>query len=83
GRGNGIGPAKAKKLVDQFGVDEVLKVCRTDPAYVSVIAGIDLESANRLALKLESLKATEGAKLELDKLLTGRGFPKSLVGKLI
>jgi hypothetical protein len=83
GRGNGIGPAKAKKLVDQFGVDEVLKVCRTDPAYVSVVAGIDLESATRLAAKLESLKATEGAKLELDKLLTGRGFPKSLVGKLI
>lgn len=83
GRGNGIGPAKAGRLVQLFGVDDVLEKCRTEPELVATSIQISIELATRFAEKLEAQKATENAKLELDKLLTGKGFPRSLVSKLI
>lgn len=83
GKGNGIGPAKARKLVDRFGVDDVLETCRTNPELVATVASIDVDAAQRLASKLESQKQTQHAKIELDQLLTGKGFPRSLAGRLI
>ena len=83
GKGNGIGPSKAKKLVDHFGVDSVLVECRSNPDLVSKICNIDPEFAGRFAAKLEARKATENAKIELDNLLSGRNFPRSLPGRLI
>lgn len=81
--GRGIGPAKAKILVSAFGVDDVLEICRTDPKKVSLVAKIDEQLAFQFAEKLNSLKATENAKLEIDKLLHGKGFPKSLGNRLV
>jgi hypothetical protein len=83
GKGNGIGPAKAKKLVESFGVEEVLEQCRRDPERIAMIAKIDVEQAQRLSDKLRAQQATEAAKIELDQLLTGKGFPRSLPGRLL
>ncbi len=83
GKGNGIGPAKAKRLVERFGVDSVLEVCRTEPEQVAAVASIDLELAQRFASKLDSQKETQHAKIELDRLLSGKGFPRSLAGRLL
>ncbi|MFG0260993.1 MAG: AAA family ATPase [Novipirellula sp. JB048] len=83
GRGNGIGPSKAKKLVDAFGVDSVLQVCRDHPSDVSDAVNVQLHQAEFFAQKLNSQHATESATLEVDKLLTGRGFAKTLVTRVI
>ncbi len=83
GRGNGIGPSKAQRIVNAFGVDSTLEVCRTEPDKVSLVAGISAEQANQFSAVLIDQQKTENATLELDKLLTGRGFPKSLPKKLI
>lgn len=83
GKGNGIGPSKARKIVDTFGADEVLMRCRKDPETVASLVKIDLELAQRFANKLEAQKATENAKLEIDRLLSGRKFPRSLSTRLI
>jgi ATP-dependent exoDNAse (exonuclease V) alpha subunit len=83
GRGNGIGPSKAKKLVQHFGLEEVLEICRTRPSDVKWVANIRTDQARSFAEKLASQKATESATLEVDKLFTGHGFPKSLVRRVI
>jgi len=83
GRGNGIGPAKARRLVETFGVDNVLLICRNEPERVSSSISIDLEAAKRFAEKLEQNKKTESSKIEIDALLSGHGFPKSLGNKLL
>lgn len=83
GRGNGIGPSKARRLVDAFGVDEILEVCRTQPEKVSAAVHISLEDAQRFAGVLISQAKTENATLEVDRLLTGRGFPKTLTRQVI
>jgi hypothetical protein len=83
GKGCGVGPAKAKRLVEHFGPDSALDEIRNKPDVVSKVASIDRELADRLANVLQSLKATENAKIELDRLLTNRGFPKTLSGRLI
>jgi hypothetical protein len=83
GRGNGVGPVKARKLVEAIGIDEVLQVCRTQPSEVAKIIRIDQTQAERFADKLKSQQATENATLEIDKLLNGRGFSKSLTRKAI
>lgn len=83
GRGNGIGPSKAQRIVRAFGVDATLEVCRTEPEKVAIAAGITSEQAKQFAAILIDQQKTENATLELDKLLTGRGFPKSLPKKLI
>jgi hypothetical protein len=47
------------------------------------VASIDVELAERLASKLLLQKETENAKLEIDRLLSNRGFPKTLANRLI
>lgn len=83
GRGNGIGPRKAEMIVDAIGVDEVLLICRTQPAEVAKIAGLRIDQAEQFSQKLVSQAATESATLEVDKLLHGRGFPRTLVRRVI
>lgn len=83
GRGNGIGPAKARKLVEHFGIEEVLEHCRTNPNEVSMVANIPSWQAEQFAELLNKRKATESTTIELDKLLVGRGFPKTIVRRLI
>lgn len=83
GRGCGIGPAKAKRLVEHFGPETALDSIRQHPEIVARVANIDIELANRLSDVLKSQQATENAKIELDRLLSNRGFPKTLAGRLI
>ena len=83
GRGNGIGPSKARRLVDRIGVDSVLHECRTSPSTVVKFAEIRLEQAERFAAKLIEQQATESATLEVDQMLGKNGFPKTLVRKVI
>lgn len=82
GKGNGIGHGKAAKLVEQVGVENVLDFCR-DPANLIQSAKIDAASAERFSEILKEQQRTENALLELDSLLAGKGFPKSLPRKLI
>jgi hypothetical protein len=83
GKGNGIGPAKAKKLVEHFGVDSVLDGCRHDPNKVAMVAGVSSWQAEAFAELLHSKAKTENAQIETDKLLTGNGFPRSLTRRVI
>lgn len=83
GKGRGIGPRKAELLVDAIGVDEVLLLCREMPAEVANIAGVRRDQAQSFAEQLRSQAATESATLEVDKLLHGRGFPRTLVRRVI
>lgn len=83
GRGNGIGPAKAKRLVEHFGPENVLTICRTEPEQVSTLAGIHLEQAESFSVLLRTKQATENARIEVDSILKGHKFPRSLSTKLI
>ncbi|MBX3422245.1 MAG: AAA family ATPase [Pirellulaceae bacterium] len=82
GKDNGVGPRKAAMLVDQFGIDEVLDRCRQPLEVVSAI-GVRQDQAERFSNYLIEQKAIESALLDLDSLLAGKGFPKSLPRKLI
>lgn len=83
GKGHGIGPRKAMDLVTAYGVDAVLKVCRDDPEAVAKSTGINQENAAAFAARLRNQAATEHATLEVDRLLTGRGFPRTVARKAI
>jgi hypothetical protein len=83
GKGHGIGPAKAKKLVEHFGVDDVLGACRHNPNEVAMVASVPSWQAEAFAELLHSKAKTENAQIEIDKLLTGNGFPRTLTRKVI
>ena len=83
GKGNGVGPSKARKLVAELGVDAVLSICRGNVADVMRIVGIDQTQAERFADVLRSQAATEDAILQVDSLLSGRKFPKTTARKAI
>lgn len=83
GRGNGIGPAKARRLVQHFGTDATLEGCRTRPEEVAKAASIEFSFAQSFAKVLQNQQATENATLEVDRLLSGRGFPKTLGRRVI
>lgn len=83
GRGNGIGPAKAKKLVAHFGPENVLTICRTEPHQISAIASISAEQAESFSVLLRTKQATENARIEVDSILKGHKFPRTLSTKLI
>ena len=83
GKGHGIGPAKAKKLVESFGAEAVLIECRNNPERVASIANVPSWQAEAFAELLKSKAATENVQLEVDKLLTGNGFPKTLTRRVI
>lgn len=83
GKGYGIGPSKSRRLVDAFGVESALEICRTDPERVRDVAKITSIEADGFATVLTMQANTENAALELDRLLTGRGFPKTLTRQAI
>ncbi|MCD0459148.1 AAA family ATPase [Roseiconus lacunae] len=83
GKGNGVGPSKARQLVDRFGVDEVLDFCRENPELVADAVNIRIDQAEGIAIKLREQKAIENATLEVNNLLQNRGFPKTLGRRVI
>jgi hypothetical protein len=83
GKGHGIGPAKAKKLVEHFGAELVLAECRRNPNEVAAVANVPSWQAEEFAALLTSKAATENVQLELHKLLSGNGFPKTLTRRVI
>jgi hypothetical protein len=83
GRGHGIGPAKSKKLVAHFGPEDVLSICRNEPLQVVAVAGIDREQAESFSALLRTKQATENARVEVDAILKGHKFPRTLGAKLI
>lgn len=48
--GVGIGPVKARKLVDEFGLD-LGRILTEDPAQIAIAAGIELRDVEALAVK--------------------------------
>lgn len=76
GKGNGIGPSKARRLVDELGTEAVLSICRGNLAEVMRITGVSQGEAERFAETLRSQAATEDAILQVDELLIGWKFPK-------
>jgi len=83
GKGNGIGPSKSRDLIHRFGAESVLVEIRKSPQEIAAIAGIPIDAAERFVQKLRDQAATENAKLEIDKLLSGKGFPKTLGNKVV
>lgn len=47
---DGLGPVKSQKLIDEFGMTLMARVC-DDPQQVAAAAGIPIEFVNRLAVK--------------------------------
>ena len=83
GRGYGIGPRKAMDLVKAHGVDAVLRVCRENVGAVMECTKITIDNATMFAAKLQEQAATEHATLEVDRILNGRGFPRTTARKAI
>jgi ATP-dependent exoDNAse (exonuclease V) alpha subunit len=83
GRGNGIGPSKARQLVETIGVEEVLSFCKNEPDKVAYLVRISDEQAETFSEKLKKQAATENATLEVDQLLQGHGLPRTLTRRVI
>lgn len=83
GKGYGIGPRKAMDLVKVHGVDAVLRVCRENVGAVMECTKISIDNATMFAAKLQEQAATEHATLEVDRILNGRGFPRTTARKAI
>lgn len=83
GRGCGIGLVKATKLVDEFGIGNVLNVCRTDPQRVSKITSITIHNATEFCDKLTEKAKTESTTISVGTLLAGNGFPRTLAKRVI
>lgn len=87
GAGFGLGKQRASRLWELFG-GEAVGIARTDPERTArelTRAGLSyrVENAEKLAASLEEDHATEAIKLDLTGLVTGRGFPKSIVNSVI
>lgn len=87
GEGHNFGHARALKCWELYGSDAV-KMCREDSARVAddlTRAGLRLtdEQAEKIAAVLQRDAALEGCTLELNDLLAGRGFRKTLPKMLI
>lgn len=48
--GDQLGPVKSQRLIDEFGMSLMARVC-DDPQQVAAVAGIPIECVNRLAVK--------------------------------
>ena len=82
-KGRGIGPVKARKLVDIYGPENVLSEMRDSPELIAELIGIDVGDAIGIGAELESRKATEQASIEVQHMLDNHGFPKTLARRLI
>lgn len=81
-RCEGIGPAKATKIIQAFGQGS-LQAVRTNPLEVHNQTGIDRHALERAALLLEEDSGREAIQVELIGLLAGRGFRKDLPAFLL
>jgi hypothetical protein len=87
GEGYGLGKQRATRLYEIFGSDAVA-IARTDPERTArelTKSGLTyrLDKAQQLSHSLAEDHATEPIKLDLTGLVTGRGFPKSIVNLII
>lgn len=87
GVGLGLGKQRAVRLWELFGA-EAVAVARTDPEKTArelTRAGLSfrIDKAQLLASSLAEDHAIEAIKLDLTGLVTGRGFPKSIVNSII
>lgn len=73
----GIGPAIANRLFDQWGANAI-RVLRNCPEDAATIKGLTLEKAIEAAAALKELQQFEETRVELNQLLSGRGFSHSL-----
>jgi len=79
----GIGDKIAARLVEQYG-DQAIETLRENPDQVaSEIQGLRCEIAKQAAAILNGKKASERTVVELMTLFHGRGFPKSLIPKIV
>lgn len=60
----GIGPAKAQKLVDEFGLD-LMRLCGEDPGQVAACVGVPIESIHRIAEEWSKFAARIAAASQL------------------
>ncbi|MCC7422002.1 MAG: hypothetical protein IT428_17120, partial [Planctomycetaceae bacterium] len=79
----GIGPATAWAMWEEFG-PRAVEVLRSDPtAVASRIHRFSLEKARKASDFLSAFASVERAKIDLIGLLNGRGFPKKTIERAI
>jgi exodeoxyribonuclease V alpha subunit len=79
---SGIGPQRAARIVGEYG-DQSLVACRERTVEVGLTCGISDELMICLANTLRRGRAIERIMLDVDELLHGCGFPRSLPQKVI
>jgi ATP-dependent exoDNAse (exonuclease V) alpha subunit len=83
GQGHGLGKARARAIWDAYHED-ACEVIRTDPARVATdIKGIDLAAAEDLQQQFERNAALESVTIELNNLLSNRGFGQRIAALAI
>ncbi len=83
GKGCGIGPAIAQRIVNEMGSD-CLQVIRDTPELLcDLFRTIKPEQAEEFAVKLRSNHCAEQTYIELQSLFDKRGFPKKIVKQII
>ena len=82
-KAGGIGPVLAHRIYERFG-SQTMDVVRDEPdRIVREVKGVAAEVAERASLHFQKIVMFEATTIELNKLLGGRGFPKTLIDKLI
>lgn len=79
---DGIGNGYANRLWDAYGSDAV-KVLREEPDRVAADCKISPDTCREAAAKLNAAKRTESTRVELFSLFASRGFPGSLIERVI
>lgn len=80
---NGIGPAVARSLFQQYGGNAVAKLREHPEAAAESTPRLTREKALTASEYLKKFEMTEHSKMDLLGLLKGRGFPKNVVEKLL
>lgn len=78
----GIGPQLAAKIVGEYGTSS-LEACRERPTEVEIKCGIQQSVMADLRQSLIRNKRLEKVTMEVEELLHGRGFPRTLATKVI
>lgn len=82
-KAGGIGKKRAQHIWNEFG-SESLKIVREDPERIaSAIKGMTLELAKAASAYFEANIAFEQTVIGLTDLLANRGFPKTIIEKII
>ena len=78
----GIGPQSAARIVGQYGTKS-LEACRERPTEVEIKCGIQQDVMTALRQTLIRGKRLEKVTMEVEELLHGRSFPRTLANKVI